>query len=156
MCCYLEKAASCQALRMGVLFFIQMSCYKTISLAPFCLIILCANLFILDSVMKTLIGAMCFFFLFYACNSTVIVFSLCASSMFLPSTLPGFRCVLFDVILVSDSWPWYMQVSHLLRSCNMTQTLLLALLIVSVPLWTSCFPLRLIYRLVLASCLLSL
>lgn len=125
MCRYVKKAASCQASGMGVLFFIQMSCYKTISLAPFSLISLCANLFILDPVVKMLIVAAFFFFLLCMCDSTVMVFSLCASSVFFPSTLSGFWCFLFDVILVSDSWPWYVQVSHLFPHCNMTQTVLL-------------------------------
>lgn len=62
MCRQAEKAASCQASGTGVLFFFQMSCYKPVSLAPLCLISLCANLFILDSVMTMLIVAvfLCF------------------------------------------------------------------------------------------------
>lgn len=84
-----EKAAICKASGMGVLFFLQMSHYKPISLPPFCLISLHANLFILDSGMKMLIAAA--WSLFFCCTRAIAL-SLCFPSLHLqPSSHP--RCL---------------------------------------------------------------
>lgn len=121
MCRYFEKAASCQASGMGVLFFIQMSCYRTISLAPFCLISLCANLFILDSVMKMLIVAASFFS--YVC---AIALSLCFPSVYLQCSAHPHTLCLSVLSLWCDPCFWQLvlvcsTVSHPFLNYNMTR-----------------------------------
>lgn len=72
-CCLSMHCEGCKLsrLRNGCSFLPPNVFHKTISLAPFCLISSCTNLFILDRVMKMLIVAVRFFLLLWMCNSTV-------------------------------------------------------------------------------------
>lgn len=99
--------------------FIRMSCYKTISPAPFCLISFCINPFFWALTrgcwwLQCLSSAACVQWL---CHR---VFPLCSLAV-LPITL----CFSLWCDLPPDSWPCQVHVSHLLLSCNMTQTVLL-------------------------------
>lgn len=78
--------------------FIQMSCYKTISPAPFCLISFCVNPFILDPDTRLSVAAARFS---SRLHGTVTVFSLCAPSLLFPSH----SAFLFDVLSLLTAGP---------------------------------------------------
>lgn len=80
-------------------FFIQMSCYKTISPAPFCLISSCINPFFWH--WHQWIPTARFSFQLHVCSATVTVFPLCSLTA-LPITL----CFSLWCSLPPDSWPW--------------------------------------------------